>query len=64
MVNDFVLKAMDYNTADLDIKDFTYAILMGLMERHIPLNRVDNSQLEMLESARTRAIQEGLGPKR
>ena len=35
MVNDFVIKAMETNTASLDIKDFTYGILMGLMERLI-----------------------------
>jgi len=33
MVNDFVIKTMETNTASLDIKDFTYGILMGLMER-------------------------------
>jgi len=36
MVNDFVLKAMELNTASLDIKDFTYGVLMGLLERHLP----------------------------
>jgi hypothetical protein len=36
MVNDFVLKAMEFNTASLDIKDFTYGVLMGLLERHLP----------------------------
>lgn len=36
MVNDFVLKSMEFNTAALDLKDFMYGILMGLMERHIP----------------------------
>jgi len=38
MVNDFVLKAMEFNTASLNIKDFTYAVLMGLIERHMPNN--------------------------
>lgn len=33
MVNDFVIKTMETNTASLDIKDFTYGILMGMMER-------------------------------
>ena len=36
MVNDFVLKSMEFNTATLDIKDFTYSILMGLIERNMP----------------------------
>jgi len=38
MINDFVLKAMEFNTASLDIKDFTYGVLMGLIERHLPNN--------------------------
>jgi len=38
MVNDFVLKAMEFNTASLDIKDFTYGVIMGLIERHLPNN--------------------------
>lgn len=50
MVNDFVLKAMDVNTANLNIKDFTYGILMGMMERHIPLDKVDDSILNMLKT--------------
>ena len=36
MVNDFVLKTMELKSAALDIKDFMYGILMGLLERHIP----------------------------
>ncbi len=35
MVNDFVIKTMEINTAQLDIKDFTYGLLMGMMERLI-----------------------------
>jgi hypothetical protein len=37
MVNDFVLKSMELQTATLDIKDFTYAILMGFLERNLNL---------------------------
>lgn len=33
MVNDFVLKAMEWKAACLDIYDFTYALLCGMMER-------------------------------
>ena len=29
---------MEFNTASLDIKDFTYGVLMGLIERHLPNN--------------------------
>ena len=40
MTNDFVIKAMEINTAKLDIKDFTYGILMGMMERMINVDNV------------------------
>ena len=32
MINDFVLKFMELNTATLDLKDFTFAILTGYVE--------------------------------
>jgi len=35
MINDFVIKAMEVHTAALNIKDFTYGLLMGEMERLI-----------------------------
>ena len=35
-VNDFMLKTMDLNMADIDLPTFTYAVLMGMMERVIP----------------------------
>jgi len=40
MTNDFVIKTMEINTAKLDIKDFTYGILMGMMERMINKDNV------------------------
>ena len=33
MINDFMLKAMEVNTATVNLKEFTYAILNGLSER-------------------------------
>jgi len=48
MVNDFVLKTMEMNSATLDFKDFYYGILMGLMERHIPIDDVDDYDLNTL----------------
>ena len=45
MVNDFVYKVMHIDTATLDIYDFTYSILMGLLERHIPIDEIDNTLL-------------------
>lgn len=54
MTNDFVLKAMEFNTASLDIKDFTYGVLMGLLERHLPDtgNVWDDKQLDVMIAAR------------
>jgi len=40
MTNDFVIKTMEINTATLDIKDFTYGILMGMMERMVSIDNV------------------------
>lgn len=33
MVNDFFLKLMEPNTATLNLKEFTYGLLCGYMER-------------------------------
>jgi hypothetical protein len=34
MINDFVLKTMEENSATININDFVYAILVGFMERN------------------------------
>ena len=52
MVNDFVLKTMEMNSATLDFKDFYHGILMGLMERHIPIDDVDDEDLNTLRHYR------------
>lgn len=33
MVNDFFIKIMEPNSATINLKEFTYAILCGYMER-------------------------------
>ena len=33
MTNDFILKTMEINSATIDLKEFTYGILAGYMER-------------------------------
>jgi hypothetical protein len=33
MTNDFLLRSMEINSATINIKDFTYAVLSGFMER-------------------------------
>lgn len=35
MINDFVLKSMEHNSASLDKADFTFAVLVGMYERVI-----------------------------
>ena len=53
MVNDFVCKSMEFKTAHLDIKDFTYGIMMGLMERIIPNSfKIDETILNILKESR------------
>jgi hypothetical protein len=65
MVNDFVIKTMETNTASLDIKDFTYGILMGLMERLVSSQMVfPDPQNEVMRAARNQAVKDGNGPKR
>ena len=34
MVNDFILKTMEENSATININDFVYGILVGFMERN------------------------------
>ena len=46
MVNDFILKTMDFNAANVDVKDFAYGILMGMYERVIKDNKFDFDKLE------------------
>jgi hypothetical protein len=33
MTNDFLLRAMEINSATINLKDFTYSVLSGFMER-------------------------------
>ena len=33
MVNDFILKTMEINSATIDLKELTYGLLTGYMER-------------------------------
>lgn len=66
MVNDFVLKAMEFNTATLDLKDFMYGCLMGMLERQVPDEgfKLDSTGLDVLKKARLQAIAENRAPLR
>ena len=35
MVNDFILKSMDFNAANVDLRDFMYSMLVGMYERTV-----------------------------
>lgn len=66
MINDFVLKSMEFNTATLDYKDFMYGCLMGMLERNVPGDgfKIDDAQLAIMKQARQQAIQEKRAPLR
>jgi len=42
MVNGFLLHGMEIVSATMDVTDFKYAIMMGLLERYVPDNFFDN----------------------
>lgn len=52
MTNDFVLKTMDFATADVDLKDFTYGMLMGMFERLIEKEDINVKKLNDMKKAR------------
>jgi len=65
MTNDFMLKSMEINSATIDLKDFTYAILSGYMERLFDPDgnaTVDDVKEDMKEREET--ANKGNGPKR
>lgn len=45
---------MEFNTATLDLKDFMYGCLMGMLERQLPGDgfKLDDSGLKVLKTAR------------
>jgi hypothetical protein len=45
---------MEFNTATLDMKDFMYGCLMGMLERQVPNEgfSLDDSNLIVLKTAR------------
>ena len=52
MINDFILKTMDFNAANVDLKDFSYGILMGMFERIVQDNKFDIEKYEVMKNAR------------
>jgi hypothetical protein len=63
MVNAFVLKVMEVNTATVDLKEFTYGILCGYMERIFePAGTVKIVQEETMMDYRKKRVDLGNGP--
>jgi hypothetical protein len=65
MVNDFVIKNMEFRTAQLDLRDFMYGLMMGMMERIIPgTEEVSLLVLDMMKEARLISVKEKRNPLR
>jgi hypothetical protein len=65
MVNDFVIKNMEFRTAQLDLRDFMYGLMMGMMERIIPgTEEVSLLVLYMMKEARLISVKEKRNPLR
>jgi hypothetical protein len=54
MINDFVLKSMEFNTSTLDFKDFMYGCLLGILERNVSGEgfKIDTTQVNVMKKAR------------
>ena len=64
MVNDFVLKAMNIETAAINLKEMTYAILNGYMERVWADNGAPRlNEVSKMSYYRKLRVQLGAGPK-
>ena len=63
MINDFVLKTMDSKTASLDNRDFLYGVLVGMFERVVSNNEINESDLKPLVEVRKRQALNGNGPQ-
>lgn len=65
LVNDFVLKLMDPQSATVNLKEFQYGILMGLMERFFSVEGVPTiDKVQQMKHYRFEKIRNGYGPKR
>jgi len=65
MTNDFLLKTMEINSATIDLKEFTYGILSGFMERlFLPTGATVATDLVAQMKIRADGANKGDGPKR
>jgi hypothetical protein len=63
MTNSFFIKAMEVNTATMNIKEFTYAILCGYMERmFLPQGNTKVQELNKYMEYRKIRAKLGKGP--
>lgn len=64
MVNAFVLKVMEVNTATVNLKEFTYGILCGYMERLFePSGKPKIVEVEKMMDYRKKRVDLGNGPR-
>jgi hypothetical protein len=52
MTNDFILKTMDFASADVDTKDFIYGMMMGMLERVVSIDGLILDKLDEMKKAR------------
>ena len=62
MVNDFVLKTMEFNTATLDKHDWEYGVLVGMFERSVTDGGTDLNNLSAMKAVREQNIANGNAP--
>lgn len=64
MVNTFFLNSMEHTSAGLDLVDFTYALLTGMMERVVTPHAMTEIEINSMKVARRETIKDGGGPGR
>lgn len=60
MVNDFVLKSMEWKCAALDLLDFTYGLLTGMMERVVFEHDMSEIELNYMKIVRRGKIRDNI----
>jgi len=64
MINDFILHAMEYESAGIDRRDFTYGLLVGMFERVITDDAMSEIELNSMKVVRRHNAADGYGPGR
>ncbi len=64
MINDFILHAMEYESAGIDRRDFTYGLLVGMFERVITDDAMSEIEVNSMKVVRRHNVADGFGPGR